>query len=174
MAFWSSLVMHHDRDRTVLVCYTIAIPITLYVRHSVSDSLVQGQGLPVLEQALSWILLCNTFKCHLLLFLISNNSKTHCRFTIDTTTDWSVLSLASFDWHRHHVDTVLSALVIVLRGNLFRRSSRGVGHLDQIGGRHSGHGFLLDSTSALVFFPLSHVSLVLWTGQFGQSQQFRS
>lgn len=60
MAFWSSLVMHHDRDRTVLVCYTIAIPITLYVRHSVSDSLVQGQGLPVLEQALSWILLCNT------------------------------------------------------------------------------------------------------------------
>ncbi|KAI9561539.1 hypothetical protein GHT06_012498 [Daphnia sinensis] len=57
MAFWSSLVMHHDRDRTVLVCYTIAIPITLYVRHSVSDSLVQGQGLPILEQVLSWLLL---------------------------------------------------------------------------------------------------------------------
>lgn len=57
MAFWSSLVMHHDRDRTVLVCYTIAIPITLYIRHSVSDSLVQGQGLPILEQGLSWILL---------------------------------------------------------------------------------------------------------------------
>lgn len=57
MAFWSSLVMHHDRDRTILVCYTIAIPITLYVRHSVSDSLVQGQGLPFLEQTLSWMLL---------------------------------------------------------------------------------------------------------------------
>jgi len=75
MAFWSSLVMHHDRDRTVLVCYTIAIPITLYVRHSVSDSLVQGQGLPVLEQALSWILLCNTFKRDLLLlFRFANDS----------------------------------------------------------------------------------------------------
>lgn len=57
MAFWSSLVMHHDRDRTILVCYTIAIPITLYIRHSVSDSLVQGQGLPILEQGLSWMLL---------------------------------------------------------------------------------------------------------------------
>ena len=54
MAFWSSLVMHHDRDRTVLVSYTIAIPITLYVRHSVADSLIQGQGLPLLEQCLSW------------------------------------------------------------------------------------------------------------------------
>lgn len=61
MAFWSSLVMHHDRDRTVLVCYTIAIPITLYVRHSVSDSLVQGQGLPILEQVLSWLLLGKNF-----------------------------------------------------------------------------------------------------------------
>ena len=54
MSFWSSLVMHHDRDRTVLVSYTIAIPITLYVRHSVADSLIQGQGLPLMEQCLSW------------------------------------------------------------------------------------------------------------------------
>lgn len=58
MAFWSSLVMHHDRDRTILVCYTITLPITLYIRHSVSDSLLQGQGLPLMEQGLSWILLC--------------------------------------------------------------------------------------------------------------------
>jgi len=58
VAFWSSLVMHHDRDRTILVCYTLAIPVTLYIRHSVSDNLLQGNGLPLMEQCFSWTLLC--------------------------------------------------------------------------------------------------------------------
>lgn len=57
MAIWGSLVMHHDRDRTVLVCYTLALPLALYVRHSVHESLIQGQGLAWLDQTLAWLLL---------------------------------------------------------------------------------------------------------------------
>ena len=59
IAIWSSLVMHHDRDRTVLVSYTIASPVAIYVRHSVQESLIQGQGLPWLEQCVAWFLLGN-------------------------------------------------------------------------------------------------------------------
>jgi len=58
IAFWCSLTMHHDRDRSILVCYTLAIPITLFIRHSVGDSLIQGNGLPTMEQCFSWALLC--------------------------------------------------------------------------------------------------------------------
>lgn len=57
IAVWSSLVMHHDRDRTILVSYTLAIPIAIYVTHSVHESLVQGSGLALLEQTLSWMTL---------------------------------------------------------------------------------------------------------------------
>lgn len=56
-SIWASLVMHHDRDRTILVSYTLTIPIAIYIRHSVSDSLLAGQGLPVLEQFFAWVLL---------------------------------------------------------------------------------------------------------------------
>ena len=72
IAFWCSLTMHHDRDRSILVCYTLAIPITLFIRHSVGDSLIQGNGLPPMEQCFSWALLCKNCrnltkiqeKCH--------------------------------------------------------------------------------------------------------------
>lgn len=88
----------------MLVCNAIAFHITLYVSHSLRDSLVRGQGLPVLKHSLSLILLCNIFKCDLLIFIFfSNYSKINWRFAIDTTSDCSVLSFASrysrsFDW----------------------------------------------------------------------------
>lgn len=169
-SIWASLVMHHDRDRTILVSYTLTIPVAIYIRHSVSDSFISGESLPGLEQFVSWILLCKWLNV-CVWFYVTHLKFVLFRFAVDFTFGWSHKCLAQADRNRDNHDPVVHAVEHVLRSGVLHHPPHCPCHVDQTGGIRANRQLHLDAAAQILHVPAAHPALLLRVGQPGEHQQ---